>query len=97
MSANVEWHPKKAESNLKKHGVAFEEAATVFNDLLSSTIEDPLHSDDEERFIIIGESAQKRLLVVVHTDRGEKVRLISARLAKPSERRDYEKSKENEE
>jgi hypothetical protein len=68
MKATVEWDPAKARTNRRKHGVAFEEAATVFNDPLSSTISDPLHSETEERFIIVGQSIQGRLLVVVHTD-----------------------------
>jgi len=65
----------------------------VFGDPLSLTIEDPLHSEDEERFVIIGESNQQRLLVVVHTERGDTIRLINARQATSDERRDYEKSK----
>lgn len=66
---------------------------TVFGDPLSLTIEDPLHSEDEERFVIIGESNQQRLLVVVHTERGDKIRIISARQATSHEKRDYEESK----
>jgi len=69
MKVTVEWDPVKARANHRKHGVMFEEAATVFTDPLSSTIFDPLHSKAEERFIIIGQSLQRRLLVVVHTDR----------------------------
>lgn len=90
MSVTVEWDPKKAGQNLKKHGVSFEEAVTVFHDILSVTIEDPLHSENEERFVIIGESMQRRILVVVHTDRDEIIRIISARLATAHERRVYE-------
>lgn len=85
-----EWNPEKAESNLKKHGVSFEEAATVFADPLSLTITDPLHSEDELCLIITGHSILQRQLVVVHTDRGDKIRIISARLATQSERRKYE-------
>jgi uncharacterized DUF497 family protein len=90
MRAIVEWDPNKAKQNLSKHGVSFEEAATIFEDPLSSTIDDPLHSEAEERFIIIGNSRQNRLLVVVHTDRGERIRIISARLATNRERVKYE-------
>lgn len=85
-----EWNPEKADANLKKHGVAFEEAESVFSDSLSLTIPDPLHSVEEHRFIITGFSDKQRLLVVVHTDRDDKIRIISARLATPSERRKYE-------
>lgn len=86
-----EWNPEKAEINLKKHGVSFEEAASVFYDPLSLTIPDALHSDEEDRFIIIGFSDKQQQLVVVHTDRGDKIRIISARLATPSEKRVYER------
>ncbi len=85
-----EWNPKKEKSNLKKHGVSFDEASSVFKDTLSLTISDPLHSGDEERMVIIGVSRRNRFLTVVHTDRGEKVRLISARKSTKSERRFYE-------
>jgi uncharacterized DUF497 family protein len=82
----------KASTNFKKHGVSFEEATTVFGDTLSITISDPLHSIDEDRFIIIGHSYKKnRLLVVVHADRGDKIRIISVRLATKSERKFYER------
>ena len=91
MRATVEWDNTKARRNFKKHGVSFEEAATLFTDPLSSTIEDPLHSEDEDRFVIIGQSIQGRILVVVHTDRGDKIRIISARVATASERKQYEK------
>lgn len=90
MSERVEWNPTKAASNVDKHGVSFEEAATVFLDPLSLTIADPDHSIEEERFITIGRSADGRLLVVIHTDRAEAIRLISARGATPQERRIYE-------
>lgn len=90
MKVTVEWDPAKARINRHKHGVTFEEAATVFNDPLSSTIPDPLHSDDEERFIIIGQSIQHRLLVVVHADRVDSIRIISARVANAHERKTYE-------
>ena len=85
-----EWDQPKAESNLEKHGVSFDEAATAFGDPLSLTIPDPDHSDDEERFILLGESFEGRLVVVVHTERGERIRIISARLATRNERENYE-------
>jgi len=84
------WDQKKASSNLTKHRVSFEEAATVFGDALSDTYPDPAHSLEEQRFIIIGESEQGRILVVAHTDDGETVRLISAREATSGERKFYE-------
>ncbi|MBW4690365.1 MAG: BrnT family toxin [Lyngbya sp. HA4199-MV5] len=86
-----EWNPYKAESNAKKHGVTFEEASTVFNDLLSVTFPDPDHSVGESRYVIIGISRFGQLLIVAHTDRGEKVRIISARKANRQERRFYER------
>ena len=85
-----EWDRGKAKSNLSKHGVSFEEAATVFGDPLSLTISDPGHSDKEDRFVTIGISSKLRTIVVVHTDRGAHVRIVSARLATTRERKDYE-------
>ena len=85
-----EWEPQKAKSNLKKHGVSFEEASTAFQDTLSLTIDDPLHSIDEERVVLIGMSNKNRLLVVVHTERGDNIRIISARKATKEERESYE-------
>ncbi len=85
-----EWDEKKAYKNIKKHGVSFEEAATVFGDPLSITIYDPLHSKDEDRFVILGMSNKNRLLVVVHTDRNDRIRIISARKATKKERKQYE-------
>lgn len=90
MDTEFEWDPDKAESNLQKHGVSFAEAATVFFDLLSITVPDPLHSVEENRFVITGLSYQQRHLVVVHSDPGDRIRIISARLATPSERKKYE-------
>jgi uncharacterized DUF497 family protein len=90
MNDLFEWSPEKAETNLKKHGVSFEEAETVFFDPLSLTISDPKHSDEENRFIITGFSEKQRQLVVAHTDRGDKIRITSARLATPGEKRKYE-------
>jgi uncharacterized DUF497 family protein len=90
MGLTFEWDAKKAKQNLKKHGVPFEEATTVFLDSLARTINDPLHSGEEDRFVNLGESQRRRLLVVVFTDRGERIRIISARVATRRERRDYE-------
>lgn len=85
-----EWDPQKANSNINKHGVSFEEASTTFRDILSFTIDDPLHSKEEERLVLIGMSSKNRLLVVVHTEREEDVRIISARKATMKERNNYE-------
>ena len=85
-----EWNPEKATLNLEKHGVSFQEAATVFNDPLSVTFPDPDHSIRENRYVIIGLSRFEQLLVVAHTDRGEKIRIISARNATRQEKRFYE-------
>jgi uncharacterized DUF497 family protein len=85
-----EWDDAKAESNERKHGVAFSEALTVFGDPLSVTGYDPRHADDEDRFLTMGVSVDGRLLVVSHTDRGDTVRVISAREATRRERKDYE-------
>jgi uncharacterized DUF497 family protein len=90
MDAEFEWDVEKAESNIQKHGVSFEEAATVFFDPLSLTIPDPLHSEDEGRFVTTGLSDRQRQLVVVHAERDDKVRIISARLATSCERKKYE-------
>jgi hypothetical protein len=81
------WDPEKAASNIEKHGLSFEEASTAFGDSLSRAKPDPLHSEDEARLILMGMSTAGRLVVVAHVDRGETVRLISARLATPGERR----------
>lgn len=84
------WDPKKAAANLKKHGVSFEEASTVFHDVLSVTGSDPDHSVGERRFVTFGNSSQNRLLVVAHTEGDENIRIISARLVTRQERRIYE-------
>jgi uncharacterized DUF497 family protein len=86
----VEWDTEKARTNIAKHRVAFEEAATVFGDPLSLTIPDPLHARREQRFVTVGQSHRGRTLVVVHTDRGDRIRIISARVASRGERRHYE-------
>lgn len=87
-----EWDGKKAAANLVKHGVSFEEAADVFGDPLSDTFDDPDHSVDERRFLIIGTSDRGRMLIVAHTDDGVVVRIISARELTPRERKSYEES-----
>ncbi len=84
-----EWDADKASSNQEKHRISFDEAATSFGDPLSLTISDPVHSD-EKRFILLGQTYSGRLVVVIHTERGERVRIISARLATRSERYSYE-------
>ena len=94
MNSEFEWDADKAEANLLKHAVSFDEAATVFFDPLSLTIPDPLHSDEEDRSVTTGLSGQQRHLVVVHTDRGEKIRIISAREATTGERKGYESGTE---
>lgn len=85
-----EWDREKAKANNHKHGVAFDEAQTVFMDDLSLSRPDDLHSDQEERSLIIGMSNKGRLLVVVYTERGQSIRLMSARLATRVERNQYE-------
>jgi uncharacterized protein len=85
-----EWDPDKARRNFKKHKVSFEEAVTVFYDAFSATFDDPEHSAGEPRFVTIGLSSRGRLVVVAHTDRGEALRIISARPATPRERRKHE-------
>jgi len=87
------WDEKKAATNLAKHGVSFEEAATVFGDPLSDTFDDPDHSAEERRFVIIGMSEKGRMLIVAHTDEEEIVRLISAREPTRGEREFYEESR----
>jgi hypothetical protein len=85
-----EWDPKKAALNLKQHGVSFQEATTVFGDPLSITAPDPDHSSEENRCIIVGQSHRGRLLIVSHTERGDRIRIISARELTRKERRAYE-------
>ncbi len=81
MLLTFEWDLEKALDNERKHGVTFEEASTCFSDSESKTIYDPDHSDTEDRYVLLGMSTQGKLLVVVHTERGDKIRLISARAA----------------
>lgn len=90
MGLKFEWDPKKAHTNQTKHKVSFQEAATVFADVLSITVPDPDHSRDEERYITIGLSQQSRLLMVAHTELNKKIRIISARELTKKEREDYE-------
>jgi hypothetical protein len=85
-----EWDPNKAESNLRKHGISFSEAATVLGDTFSITVRDPDHSLDEERYITVGLSYHSRLLIVSHTERGDNVRIISARELTRQERKAFE-------
>ena len=85
-----EWDARKANENLKKHGVGFPEASTVFGDPLESTIPDPDHSPGEARFLSVGQSYEGRLLVVAYTEREGKIRIIHARVASLQERKAYE-------
>jgi hypothetical protein len=87
-----EWDPEKAKRNFKTHRVSFDEASTVFNDTMSLTIHDPLHSDEEDRFVTIGNSFKNRLLLVVHVERGNRIRIISARKATRKEKKQYEEN-----
>ena len=92
MAIRFTWDPRKAASNRRKHGVGFEEAATAFGDPLSLTVPDPAHAAGEERFLLLGQTESGRLVVVAHLDRGDEIRLISARPASRRERRDYEEA-----
>lgn len=87
---HFEWDSAKAAENLAKHGVSFQEASTVFRDPLSQTGEDPDHSMGEERFVTFGVSTNNRLLVVAHTEHGDRIRIISARPVTSDERKIYE-------
>lgn len=87
---HFDWDPGKARSNVEKHALSFEEAATVFFDPLSATFADPDHSDDEDRFVTVGYSSQNRLCVVVHVEREGTLRIISARQASAQERKRHE-------
>lgn len=90
MRLRFEWDEEKAKANLKKHRVGFDEATTVFNDPFSVTIHDPDHSADEQRYIDIGSSDKGHVLVVVYTERGSNIRIVSCRKSAPSERELYE-------
>ncbi len=87
---HFEWDPDKEQKNVRKHGVSFDEASSVFYDPLATTGADPDHSESEERMITFGVSSSGRLLVVAHTERGDAIRIISARVAKRHERKVYE-------
>ncbi len=93
MSVTFEWDEEKAESNLEKHGVSLEEAATAFADTLSVTIPDPAHSEGEIRFLLIGVTTRQRM--VAHTERGDNIRIINARPAQRKEVLDYEQGTAN--
>jgi hypothetical protein len=86
---HFEWDPAKAARNVSKHGVSFDEASTVFGDPLAGTILDPRHSGDEPRFVTIGLSMSRRLIIVAHMEREDRIRIISARRATRRERRTY--------
>ena len=88
-TSNFKWDPNKAITNLRKHQVSFEEASTIFDDPLFITLIDEEHSSDEERYITIGISNQRRLLMVAHTDRENEIRIISARQATKQEEKFY--------
>jgi uncharacterized DUF497 family protein len=90
MALTFEWDPRKATSNLSKHGVSFEEATGVFSDPKALTIPDPSHSTSEQRQITMGRAMNSKILVVVHTERGDNLRIISARRANPREKKIYE-------
>jgi uncharacterized DUF497 family protein len=89
------WDPRKAEENLKKHGIDFREAATVFDDPLSTAFPDADHSSNERRFLILGLSALGRILVVSYTESGDTIRIISARAATRREQKFYEEDESN--
>jgi uncharacterized DUF497 family protein len=90
VALTFEWDSRKARSNLSKHGISFEEVSTIFGDFLSLTVPDPDHSITERRYITMGRAFNGKLLVVVHTDRSDNIRIISARRASRRERRFYE-------
>jgi uncharacterized DUF497 family protein len=92
MGQQFEWDAQKAVANLKKHNVPFDEALTVFGDQLAQILDDPDHSVDERREVIIGHSALQRVLVVGFTERGAKTRIINARSATARERQKYEEN-----
>jgi uncharacterized protein len=94
MDMQVEWDLEKAAANLRKHGVSFEEAATILGDPLSVTLPDPDHSQQEQRYLLLGRASSGRLLIVSHSEEAQRVRIISARAMTPKERRSYERSLE---
>lgn len=90
MALRFEWDPEKAAGNLAKHGVSFEEAATVFSDPLGRIVDDPRHSTEEPRYVLLGRSERQYLLAVMFTERAGAIRMISARKATRRERREHE-------
>ena len=90
MALRFSWDPRKAIRNQRKHGISFPEATTAFADLLSVTIPDPDHSVGEHRYLLVGMTALSQLVVVAHSERGDEIRLISARQATRAERETYE-------
>lgn len=94
MALDFEWDASKAQENVTKHGVPFDEGLTVFADPLARIFDDPDHSDSERRELIIGHSARNRLVLVAYTERSGRIRIISARLATRQERNDYEQAKD---
>ena len=90
MAFEFQWDAAKAAANVRKHGVTFSEASTAFSDPLSATIEDELHSGEEQRYVLFGMSERGRLLAVMHTECDEVIRIISARKATRAEQREYE-------
>jgi hypothetical protein len=89
LSLKFEWDHKKSKLNFEKHGVSFEEASTILGDPLSLTVYDEVHSDSEDRYITIGQSCHNKIIVVVHADRINNLRIISARLATSNEKKQY--------
>ena len=94
MALLFEWDPGKAKRNLEKHHVSFHEASTIFNDQFEITIDDPVHSRGERRYISIGRSLNQRLLIVAYTEREDRIRIISAWVATKEERRQYEENRD---
>lgn len=92
MKPNFEWDPEKERKNLRKHEVSFEEASSIFDDLMFITVLDEEHSADEERYITIGLSNKNRLLLVAHTDRNDRIRIISARKVTKNEEKFYKET-----
>jgi uncharacterized DUF497 family protein len=93
MALTFEWDEEKSKGNIRKHGVSFDEAKTVFNDPFAMTIADPDHSLQEDRYIDMGMSSRGRLLVVWYTERGQNIRIIGSRKASPTQRRQYEEER----
>ena len=92
MSLEFEWNPKKAKSNLRKHGCTFLEGSTSFSDPFSFTISDPDHSEFEYRFLHLGQTTNQKLVVVSFAERGDRIRIISVRCASKRERLQYEQN-----